>query len=171
MTRDGRELEFRRGSCSSQGNSSTHGVTNLVDSLHGDNANEDDSNIGDDNTVYMIYDFKIKTDNPIPIKHKSNFCCCQGSTSCSILPSQMGEHGVRRYWNRPGHISSLVVFTMPVGKTIKSSRLKHTCLENLILGQVRVGEHQAKCGALVGVFVFVRDIRSELYLYILYLYF
>ena len=50
------------------------------------------------------------------------FCTClhQSSTNCAILPSQMGEHGVRRYWNRPGHISSLVVFTMPVGKTIKS---------------------------------------------------
>ena len=52
----------------------------------------------------------------------SCFCTCwhQNSTNCAILPSQMGEHGVRRYWNRPGHISSLVVFTMPVGKTIKS---------------------------------------------------
>ena len=36
--------------------------------------------------------------------------------------------------------------------------------------QLRMGEHQAKCGALVGVFVFVRYLRSELYLCILYLY-
>ena len=50
---------------------------------------------------------------------------------------------------------------MPVGKTIKSSSLKPACLESLILGQVRVGEHQAKCGALVGVFVFVRDIEAN----------
>ena len=58
----------------------------------GDDENDD----GDDNTVFMINDFKIKTDNPIPIKHKSNFNCCQGSTKYSILPSQMGEHGVIR---------------------------------------------------------------------------
>ena len=52
----------------------------------------------------------------------SCFCTCwyQSSTNCAILPSWMGEHGVRRYCNRLGQISSLVVFTMPVGKTIKS---------------------------------------------------
>ena len=109
--------------------------------------------------------------NKIKIKNKQPACKCnQGSTICAILTSRMGEHGVswedmeniedmaKMIQNTPIMVQSLYLWC----KTLYLStswlkalnlwwRLKkslHTRLENIILVQLKMGEHQTKRRAL-----------------------
>ena len=102
--------------------------------------------------------------------------CNQGSTICAILTFRMGDHGVSwenmeniedmenmNIWNwwfktphswfkslflwfKTLHLSTLWLKTLYLLQRLKKSL--DTRLENIILGQPKMGEHQTKCWAL-----------------------